>query len=206
MARSEAMSFPDLELFEALRQVVAALDQLKIDYFVGGSVASGLLGEPRQTLDADLVAALLGRHAAPLAALLQSEFYVDLPAILTATERQSCFNLIHLETMVKVDVFVAARSDFARSEFSRRVRTTVNPDQPLELFFASAEDIVLAKLDWFRKGGEVSDRQWRDILGVMKVQATSLDHVYLREWADRLGVGSLLARAVSDARLPSGPA
>ena len=105
----------DIELFAAIRRVVGAFDHLKIDYFIGGSVASSVLGEPRQTIDADIIAAVLGRHARPLVELLQDAFYIDLAMILAAVENQSQFNLIQLETMVKVDVYVSWRSEFAQS-------------------------------------------------------------------------------------------
>lgn len=193
---------PEAELFAALRPVIDTFRQLGVEYFVGGSVASGVLGEPRQTLDADVIAALLGRHAQPLVELLQQDYYADLPSILHAIERQGSFNLIHLGTMVKIDVYVSWRSDFARSQFARRVRATLsNPDSPLELYLASSEDTVLAKLDWYRQGGGVSDRQWRDVLGVLKVQARNLDLNYLRDWAGRLNLTDLLQRALGDAGL-----
>ena len=138
------MSEGETELLRAIARVVAVFESLGVDYLVGGSVASSVFGEPRQTLDADLVARLLMRNAAPLVERLGREFYADLPAISTAIQTQRCFNLIHLETMTKVDVFVRWRDPFAQSQFTRRQRKTVGESPPLELFFASAEDTVLA--------------------------------------------------------------
>jgi hypothetical protein len=193
------------ELVAALRPVVTVLEDLAIQYCVGGSVASGVYGELRQTLDADLVAAVFGKHVAPLAERLKGQFYVDEPMILRAITAQSSFNLIHLPTMLKVDVFVSWRTDFARSQLNRRIRASISLEAPLEVFLASPEDTILAKLDWYRQGGGTSDRQWRDVLGVLKVQAERLDRAYLREWAARLDVAELLRRAVDDAGLPPDP-
>lgn len=195
------MSEGETELLAAVARVVAALEVLGVDYLVGGSLASSVFGEPRQTVDADLVARLLARHAEPLVERLAGEFYVHLPAILTAIQTQGCFNLIHLETMTKVDVFVRWQDPFAQSQFARRQKKSVGESSPLELFFASAEDTVLAKLDWYRKGGCVSDQQWRDLLGVIKVQAGALDRDYLVRWAGELGVTELLERALDEAGL-----
>jgi hypothetical protein len=199
------MNQHEIELFAAMRPVVTALEQLEVEYYVGGSVASGVFGEPRQTLDADIVAALFGRHVPLLAERLRSEFYADEPAMLRAIEQQSSFNLIHLQTMVKVDVYVSWRSDFARSQFARRIRTNLSTESPLKVYLASAEDTILAKLDWYRRGGCVSDRQWRDVLGVLKVQADALDRGYLRDWAQRLNLTDLLRRALDDAGLSPEP-
>jgi cysteine synthase len=98
--------------------------------------------------------------------------------------------------MTKVDVFVRWRDPFGQSQFARRQKKSVGQTPPLELFFASAEDTVLAKLEWYRKGGSVSDKQWRDLLGVLKVQGKTLDLAYLTEWASKLGIADLLARAL----------
>jgi hypothetical protein len=195
------MSEGGTELLVAVARVVRAFEALGVDYLVGGSVASSVFGEPRQTIDADLVARLLGRHAEPLVAQLGSEFYADLPAISNAIQTQGCCNLIHLETMAKVDVFVRWRDPFGQSQFARRQKKSVGESAPAELFFASAEDTVLAKLEWYCKGGRVSDRQWRDLLGVVKVQARALDWPYLAHWAGELGVTDLLRRAQDEAGL-----
>lgn len=191
----------DTELLAAVGRVVAAFEELGVDYLVGGSVASSLFGEPRQTVDADLVARLFSRHAELLVTRLAGDFYADLPTIVTAIQTQGSFNLIHLASMTKVDVFVRWRDPFGQSQFARRQRKSVGQSAPLELFFATAEDTVLAKLDWYRKGGEISDRQWRDLLGVLKVQAALLDQAYLVHWANELEVTDLLRRALKEAGL-----
>jgi hypothetical protein len=170
-----------------------------VEYLIGGSVASSVFGEPRQTVDADLVARLVARHARPLVDALGGNFYADLPSILGAIQNQSSFNLIHLVTMTKVDVFVRWRDPFAQSQFSRRQKKSVGDGTGLDFFFSSPEDTVLAKLEWYQKGGGVSDRQWRDLLGVLKVQKAALDRGYLEHWAKELGVAALLKRALVDA-------
>jgi hypothetical protein len=195
------MNEGETELLAAVARVVAAFEALGVDYLVGGSVASSVFGEPRQTVDADLLARLLSRHAEPLMARLSGEFYADCAAIVVAIQTQGCFNLVHLETMTKVDVFVRWRDPFGQSQFARRQKKAVGQIAPLELFFATAEDTVLAKLDWYRKGGGASDRQWRDLLGVLKVQAGALDRAYLVHWAGELGVTDLLHRALNEAGL-----
>ena len=123
---------------------------------------------------------------------------MDEGSIRQAIERRSSFNLIHLPTMIKVDVFLPKDRPFDQQQLARRIAQPVSPDSSETVWILTAEDAILAKLDWFRMGGEVSERQWRDILGVMKTQREALDLAYLQLWAERLGVADLLERALEE--------
>ncbi len=180
-------------------QVVQALDQLGVPYVIGGSFASSLHGVVRTTLDADLVADLLPRHVEPLVSALRDSFYVEAQTIQEAITLRSSFNAIHLETMFKVDIFIPKRRPFDRAQLERRTLQVVATDPERTAYIASAEDTILAKLDWYRQGGQVSERQWRDVLGVLRVQGNTLDMDYLRGQAAALGVADLLEQAVSQA-------
>jgi hypothetical protein len=195
------MTVNEGEFLTALRFVVSAFESLGIEYALGGSFASSLYGEARATRDVDLISSVAGRHAKPLVEALGVAFYADEDQILQAAMNQSSFNLIHLESMAKVDVFVVWRTEFGRSQLARRQQKHVGRDEPLSLYLTTPEDTVLAKLDWYRLGNCVSDRQWRDVQGVLKVQARSLDFSYLQDWAGKMNIKELLARALEDAGL-----
>jgi hypothetical protein len=182
--------------------VVQAFDALRVPYFLGGSMASSVHGIYRATADADFVAALRPHHAEPLVRLLQPVFYADLQAIRAAIGTARSFNLIHFDSMLKVDVFVASTTPFHLMQMRRRVRQAATPDGRTTFYVASPEDTILAKLQWYRETGEVSDRQWNDVLGVLKVQGKTLDRGYLDEWAKELGLTDLFRRALDDAGLP----
>lgn len=184
-----AVAITTAELFE----------RLGIAYFAGGSLASSIHGEPRSTLDVDFVADLRPEHVPTLVAAFGTDFYLSDAAIREALQRGTSFNAIHLPTAVKVDVFVAGQDAFNHERLAHRERTLLWADPPRELFVDRAEHIVLRKLEWFRRGGEVSDRQWRDVLGVLHVQHGRLDDERLDTWAERLGVADLLARARREA-------
>jgi len=162
-------------------------------------MASSVHGIYRATADADFVAAVRPEHAKPLVALLQPAFYADLEAIRTAAASHRSFNVIHLETMLKVDVFVAQLDPFHLMQMRRRVLQPIDPEGRTSFYVASPEDTILAKLQWYRDGGGVSDRQWTDVLGVLKVQGAALDRAYLDEWAQELGLTDRLRRALDEA-------
>ena len=179
--------------------VTDALETLGVMYAIGGSLASAVHGVMRATMDADLVADLRLEHIEPLANALGDTFYADIEMMREAVRHHSSFNVIHLDTMFKVDVFVAKPREFDRSQLARRQSCILSENPPRRAYITSAEDIVLAKMEWYHIGGRTSDRQWRDILGVIKVQQNRLDHDYLRRMATTLGVSDLLEKALDEA-------
>ena len=193
------MSPPDLLI--ATLPVVEAFDRLGIAYMVGGSIASSAYGIARATLDVDLVAELHRRHAAPLSRLLADAYYVDQDMIAEAIEHRHCFNVVHLATMIKVDVYLVGDRPFDQASFERRRADSLeeDPDSPT-IFLATPEDVVLHKLDWYRMGHGISERQWLDVQGVILVQSDALDRRYLDRWAQELGLADLLERAYREAQ------
>ena len=184
----------------SLKKVVDALECLGIPYVIGGSHASSVHGAPRATNHVDIVAAIQAEQAEALASELGPGFYADPTMIRDALVAGRAFNVIDYSSTYKFDIFPAAdpfsNSQIARSETAR---TALPGEEPVECRIASAEDVVLAKLSWYKRGGQVSEQQWRDILGVLRVSGSRLDAAYLRDWAERLGVSELLDRARAEA-------
>ena len=179
--------------------VTRVLEKLKVSYFITGSIASTLYGMVRSTQDSDIVAELLPEHIQPFVEALETDFYVDEAMIADSISRHSSCNIIHRESMFKVDIFIPRERVFLQKQYSRAKKELLSRDPKIEAMVASAEDVLLSKLEWYRMGGEVSDRQWRDVLGVLKVQAGALDLDYLRQMALELEVTDLLERALKEA-------
>ena len=188
----------DSEVLQVTLLVTNVLDQLEVPYVIGGSIASILHGTLRTTMDADIVANIEAKHVKPFVTSVQTQFYIDEQALLHAIQRRSSVNLIHLDTMFKVGIFVPKERPFDQQQLAQRISEQIDPKTKKVLWISSAEDVVLAKLEWFRLGGEVSERQWRDILGVLKTQQNNLDVTYLQKWARSLNVADLLERALAE--------
>lgn len=183
----------------ATLQVAATLDELGVEYFIGGALAGIVHGVVRTTQDADLVADLGAYHVNRFSRRLEGDFYLDCDAILDAVSRRSCFNIIHLASMFKVDIYLRRERPFDNSQFARRIRGDLSGTGGPTVFIASAEDTILAKLEWFRLGQEVSDRQWADVVGILRAGQAALDIGYMRRWAITLGVSDLLERVLETA-------
>lgn len=183
-------------LLDVVARVVAALDHVDVPYSIGGSLASSLAGEPRASLDADILVGMTDGHVDSFLVALGDGFYADRDALRRAVVRGTSSNLIDQVSGVKVDLFIA-RSDLDALELARRRRVAVAPGR--EWYVHSPEDILLQKLLWFREGDEVSERQWRDVLAILAVQGDRLDQEYLSATAREIRVTDLLDHARREA-------
>jgi len=182
-------------------KVTRVLEELNVRYLIGGSLASTLYGIVRTTQDSDIVADLKPEHSESFISELNDEFYIDEVMIAEAIVRHSSFNIIHKESFFKIDVFVPKMRPYLEQQLNRAQRQILSIEPPAEAFVASPEDTILAKIEWFRMGGEVSERQWRDILGIIEVQGKNLDIEYMHRWAKDLTISELLDRALKESIL-----
>lgn len=188
-----------VEIEEVVLAVARALDATGTAYFLGGSMASSLQGEPRSTNDLDFVVDLQPQKVKALIEALGPDFDVDDEALLDAARRRSSWNIYFFPSAVKIDLFMRGSAPFDASEFARRRPVELRPGR--SVMVKSPEDTVLRKLLWFRAGGELSTTQWRDVVEVLRVGGMNLDRAYLDEWAAALAVTELLTRARADAGL-----
>jgi hypothetical protein len=173
-----------MSFFEVMQRVSAALDKAGIPYMLTGSFASVFYGSPRSTQDIDIViAATPAKLQAFLLALPTGEYYVDLDAALEAQQRESLFNVIDRKTGWKIDMIICKSRPFSQEEFGRRRLSKL---EDVSLFVASAEDIILAKLEWAKLGQ--SQRQIEDAAEILKMRGATLDRPYLDKWIRALGL------------------
>jgi hypothetical protein len=185
-----------MSLAELFRRIISALDLAGIAYMVSGSFASAHYGASRSTQDIDLViAATPAQLRALVNSLPSDEYYVDLDAALEALTRQSLFNVIDLATGWKIDLIIRKSRPFSLEEFRRRRQVNLH-DVPI--FVASAEDIVISKLEWSKLAQ--SRRHVEDVAGILRARWKSLDRTYLEKWIDELG----LTHQWNDARTAAG--
>lgn len=186
------------DLHRALAGLHGVCQQLGLRMQIGGSVATSVYGVARSTLDIDVVIDLPVSAVPRFVDALEQHYYVDLDAVRVAASSRASFNLIHEETVIKIDVFVPPVAGFGRASFEREVRDTLTEESNATVFsFATPEDMILHKLTWFELGERVSERQWNDVVGVIRVNRSGLDWSYIERWAEQLGVSELLKEARS---------
>ena len=190
------------EIQETLKPIIKIFEEIGISYYIGGSVASSVYGIARTTMDIDLVSNLNQNHISLLSQKLKHIYFIDENMILDALKTGSSFNLIHLETMLKIDVFILRDREYNKKAFERRRIDSIS-DEPdsIQVYLCSAEDSILSKLEWYKSGGCTSEHQWKDILGVIKVQGDLLDKEYLTNWAEQLEVSDLLKKAMIEGKV-----
>ena len=174
---------------DALQLVLMRLDECGIPYMITGSFASNMHGVPRATQDADVV---IEADQVALDGFLESlgaEFYASHEAAREALEKQRMFNVVHLETGFKIDLIIRKSRSFSQVEFSRRQQGIYLGQNR---WFATAEDIILAKLEWAKMGS--TERQITDALNVAKIRGNALDRPYLQKWARELEISNLLEK------------
>ena len=186
------------EPIQITSRIARELDRLGIRYLIGGSLASSLHGVPRATHDVDIVADINENHIPEFVKALESEFYIDAEMIREAVRIQSMFNIIHQETMFKIDIFILKSDAVSHEEMKRREEYQLTEDRKDTFYIATAEDTIIQKLFWYQLGGCVSDRQWSDVIGMLKVQQNRLDQHYLKKIAKLKGVEDLLKQALRE--------
>ncbi len=189
------------ELAGALRAISDAFQRLAVRWAIGGSVASSAHGEPRSTNDVDVIAVLSETEARELVTLLGADFYADAEVAADAARRRSSFNIIDTRGFIKIDVFIPPAGPLGTGQLDRRVVLEIF--EGLQLPILGPEDVILQKLRWHALGGGVSDRQWRDVVAVLRLGAERLDDAYLDEVATCEGLAVSLQRAREDATRPS---
>ena len=173
---------------DVLKEVAARLEKANISYMLTGSMAANLYAVPRMTRDIDIVIQLGTAHAHKIHQVFKSDFYIDLESISEAIENESGFNMIHNESIVKIDFILRKEAPYRKLEFERK-RKVVFEGQ--EIWVVSPEDLIISKLNWAKE--DFSELQLRDVKNLLK-QNSALDYPYLEEWISNLGLNPVYER------------
>lgn len=193
------MNNPDL--LKAIEPITKLFKVIGIQYLIGGSVASSMLGLSRTTMDVDIVSIITTNKVSDLYEGLKDKYYIDKEMIFDAIEKRSSFNIIHIESMFKIDIFILKDREYDKESFFRKkIDSFREGENYVDIFIYSPEDIILNKLEWYKIGGEISERQWNDVKGVIKVQDKNLDLDYLIKWSKELKVNDLLEKVLNEAK------
>jgi len=185
---------------DLVRRIAHLLNDLHVAHHFTGSIVCSWYGQPRATADIDVVIDADATKLEALATVLEPDFYVSREAMREAMMHRSSFNAISLDSPFKVDFYMVGRHPYDREAFGRSREHSLDEAGEPPVRFSSPEDAILRKLEWFRRGGEVSEQQWRDVLGMLVVRRGLLDDEYLDRWAAELNVRDLLARARDQAK------
>jgi hypothetical protein len=180
--------------------VAEILESLDIPYLVGGSLASGIWGEMRYTQDIDLVVDIKESQIKLLLNAFSARFYISEIAVREAVKLGQSFHLIDHQTGWKIDMFLLTKDPFQQLRFQQKTQVLVN-EMGQNLSFSSAEDTILQKLIWYEMTQKNSSQQWRDILGIFKLQQSALNLDYLQQWANILQLSTALEKAIKESQL-----
>lgn len=190
----------DPDVLVVLCSMAELLEKHHIAYYLGGSLASSLHGMQQLAQDIDLVLTVSPSQVSALITDMRADYLIDEKAIDNAVQNSTSFNIVHLETLLKVDVILPDQNAFEQQAKQRRQWHILDKDsRPFPV--SSPEDLVLVKLHHHQQAGRIPDDQWNDILGVLKVQGSQLDQAYMKQWARHLNITNLLERAYIDAGL-----
>jgi hypothetical protein len=185
------------DVLDVAAAVGEALERLAAGWFLGGSLASSLQGDPRTTLDIDIVTDLPAGSAARFAEELGADFDVDVAALAEGLRQRRSWNIYYLPEFMKVDVFGLAGGAFDRSEFDRRRKQILSPGR--HLWLKTPEDSIVRKLLWYEQGERAASHQWRDVIGILRANPGMLDTGYIQRWTKQLGLTELWIKAAATA-------
>jgi hypothetical protein len=175
---------------DILRDITKRLDRAGLDYMLTGSIALNYYAEPRMTRDIDIVVALEPKDADLVVALFENDYYVPRNAVMRALANRTLFNIIHTESIFKVDCIIRKNTEYRRLEFQRRQRVDVDG---VSIWIVSKEDLIISKLLWAKDSH--SSFQLRDVRNLLK---SSYDADYLEAWTHRLGLEELLRESLNE--------